>query len=134
MVSCEHVLSYIKHSVHLPPIFLCTLIFEKAYGENLFKFMQAQCTNLGWVTPSCLLFCSCMLHIMKVSWRKYWQRQYFGDKRFCRWRCCLPNLLSWFHQTIQGVKTLRFTTTCYIETSNQYRHFLDRKIIGIYNK
>ena len=30
----------------------------------------------------------------------------------------LPNLLSWFHHTVECLKTLRFIVTCYIETSN----------------
>ena len=37
----------------------------------------------------------------------------------------LPNLLSWFHRIVECVKTLRFTATYYIETSNRHRHFCD---------
>ena len=46
----------------------------------------------------------------------------------------LPNLLSSFHHTVECEKTLRFTPTCYIETSNHNKHFLDKKITCIYQQ
>ena len=46
----------------------------------------------------------------------------------------LPNLLSWFHHTVECVKTLRFTATYYIEARNHQKHLLDRKITCIYQQ
>ena len=37
------------------------------------------------------------------------------------------------HHIVEGVKTLRFTATYYIETTN-HKHFLDRKITSIYKQ
>ena len=50
------------------------------------------------------------------------------------WMEVLHNLLSWFHHTVEYVEILQFTATCYIETSNHHKYFLDRKITGIYKQ
>lgn len=46
----------------------------------------------------------------------------------------LPNLLGCFHLILECVKTMRFTATYYIETSNHHRHFLGRKVTLIYKE
>ena len=46
----------------------------------------------------------------------------------------LTNLYSWFHHTVEYVKTLWFTVAYYTETRNHHKHFLDRKITCIYQQ